>query len=232
MCSGFALAAAWLTTLLTFAVFAASSLGQAWVGQASCGCFGQVQVNPWSTLALDVSILLLLIVTRPPRSAFAWFFTPESQAGIHRTIVGGSLVAVLLASLAGVGVWWFGSTSAALAYLRGERVSASPSTLDYGVAEPGEKRPTELQLINRTDRDIRIIGGTSDCSCVTTDDLPLVIPARQAVPLTVRVKFPSGAGQFTRQASLYTDDPLQPWVNLRLSGRSMPAAIARTSAND
>jgi len=36
------------------------------VGQRSCGCFGVVPVNPWVPLTLDVAILAVLAVCRPP----------------------------------------------------------------------------------------------------------------------------------------------------------------------
>ncbi|NQT12329.1 MAG: hypothetical protein HQ582_06260 [Planctomycetes bacterium] len=37
-------------------------------GEASCGCFGKVPVNPWYTLSLDVALVGLLLVFPPARA--------------------------------------------------------------------------------------------------------------------------------------------------------------------
>lgn len=55
----------WLTSLITFTVFAGVSFYQGWVGQTSCGCFGRVSINPWYTFGADLLVLALLIVGRP-----------------------------------------------------------------------------------------------------------------------------------------------------------------------
>jgi hypothetical protein len=55
----------WLATLSLFSAFAFVALWKALSGQASCGCFGNVEVNPWYTTTLDVLIVLLLISLRP-----------------------------------------------------------------------------------------------------------------------------------------------------------------------
>ena len=43
----------WKVALALFIGFGAISLSKALAGQASCGCFGRVEVNPWCTLFLD-----------------------------------------------------------------------------------------------------------------------------------------------------------------------------------
>src|SRR5437879_907065 len=45
---------AWLTVLTAFVGFAAVSLYQGVIGQASCGCFGKLSVNPWYTFVFDI----------------------------------------------------------------------------------------------------------------------------------------------------------------------------------
>lgn len=63
---GFFKKAGWLLAVLAFTVFIADSLYKAFSGAASCGCFGQVEVNPWITVCLiDLPILIMLIVFRP-----------------------------------------------------------------------------------------------------------------------------------------------------------------------
>jgi len=48
-----------------FGLFTCISLYKAISGHATCGCFGRVQVNPWYTATLDVSIVLSLLRWRP-----------------------------------------------------------------------------------------------------------------------------------------------------------------------
>lgn len=58
--------AAWLLGTISYLGFIGVTLFKALTGQASCGCFGVVQVNPWITLWLvDVPIFLLLAFFRP-----------------------------------------------------------------------------------------------------------------------------------------------------------------------
>jgi hypothetical protein len=49
-----------------FSVFACYTLYEALAGKADCGCFGQVEVNPWFTFILDVSIVLALTFLGKP----------------------------------------------------------------------------------------------------------------------------------------------------------------------
>jgi hypothetical protein len=58
--------AAWLLAVLCFGLFIAVTLQKGLTGQASCGCFGRVKVNPWITLSvIDIPLFLGLVVFRP-----------------------------------------------------------------------------------------------------------------------------------------------------------------------
>ena len=46
--------------IAAFSLFILVTSYKALTGEASCGCFGQLQVNPWLTLALDLTILVAL----------------------------------------------------------------------------------------------------------------------------------------------------------------------------
>ncbi len=61
----------WALSLLCFGGFALISLYKGISGDASCGCFGRVPVNPWYTFGLDATAVLALVRWRPrglPRS--------------------------------------------------------------------------------------------------------------------------------------------------------------------
>lgn len=55
----------WAAAFGCFSVFACISLYKALSGEASCGCFGRVEVNPWYTFTLDVACVLALLRWRP-----------------------------------------------------------------------------------------------------------------------------------------------------------------------
>jgi hypothetical protein len=68
----------------------------------------------------------------------------------------------LLAVLVGVASTLYGSADAALAHLRGERISLYPRLVDVGTGDPGEQREATVEVVNRTDHAIRLIGATKD----------------------------------------------------------------------
>ena len=59
---------AWRAAVLCFGVFACVSAFKGVSGEASCGCFGRVSVNPWYTFALDLGLMGLLVAFPPARA--------------------------------------------------------------------------------------------------------------------------------------------------------------------
>jgi len=58
--------AGWLLGLIAYFGFIGVTLFKGLTGEASCGCFGMVKVNPWITLSVvDIPIFLLLAIFRP-----------------------------------------------------------------------------------------------------------------------------------------------------------------------
>ncbi|MCU0706634.1 MAG: hypothetical protein MUF18_21980 [Fimbriiglobus sp.] len=71
--------------------------------------------------------------------------------------------------------------------------------LDFGSGKPGELLTAKLTVTNYTTSPVRLIGGTSDCSCITTQDMPLLIPPRGNVSITVFLKVPAATvGELNR----------------------------------
>jgi hypothetical protein len=63
--SGLLPRAAWVAAVNCFFLFAIVAALKAFSGEASCGCFGRIEVSPWYTLGLDVGALAALLVFRP-----------------------------------------------------------------------------------------------------------------------------------------------------------------------
>ena len=196
----------WLSAMVTFTSFAIISGYLGVIGQASCGCLGVIEASPWAAFAVDVSALVLLIVGRPP-----WTGWTSCQAGLKWA--GG--FAALLAVMFGIGISVFGSTEAAIAELRGESLGVTPAVLDFGSGTPGVLLTTSVTVRNYTSRPVRLIGGTSDCSCITTQNMPVTIEPGESTTIGVKLKVPSAnAGQLTKRVELFTDCPNQRTLRL------------------
>jgi hypothetical protein len=70
-----------------FLAFLGVSLGKALAGEADCGCFGPLPVNPWITFGFDCAALAALLCSRPqergyesPRFCLALRITPALSA--------------------------------------------------------------------------------------------------------------------------------------------------------
>lgn len=214
--AGYRKVGAWLATLGTFSVFALASY-QSWaIGRPSCGCFGQIQVGPWYVLAFDLGVLLLLVLIRPDLTAVRKVLGLQRpwlvRAGVITAVAVGSWL-LLFGVLALLG---FGSLSAAVAYLKGEYFSLSPSPLSIPRGFPGDIRETTVEVTNRTGKPVRLIGGTSDCSCITTRDMPLTLGAGESKALKIVVRLPHLTGRSTRTVSLWTDTEDIPSVPVRV----------------
>lgn len=74
----------WAPALSCFALFAGVSLWKALSGEATCGCFGRVPVNPWYTFTLDTAVVVALLRWRPRGlSQFSWSENRTAPLGIR-----------------------------------------------------------------------------------------------------------------------------------------------------
>ena len=203
--------AAWLTAVVTFLAFAGLNLRAGLLGQASCGCFGSIELRPWSALGVDVAVLVILLVGRPHGI--------RSAVPVSALFLGGYGLAVLAWTVVAWSV--SGSTAAAMASLRGQPLAATSRAVDFGAAAAGTEAVGRVTLRNLTGQPIRVIGGTSDCSCTAIHDLPLLVPANDTQSLAVYFRLPNELGAVSRLIWLYTDDPAAPLVELILTARSV-----------
>ncbi len=206
----------WIAAVFTFALLAGISAHLGWIGEATCGCFGAIKASPWQAFTVDVTVLLLLVIGRPPIEALR----AELQRSIFLFGCFALGIGASFAGLSGVGIWFAGSPGAALAKLRGESITVHPGYVDFGIGQPGGKLEATVEVRNWTDRPVRIIGGTSDCSCVTTTGLPVIVQPRDSVsiPLWLKVR-QSQPGLFTREVELWTDCDSQQTVRCRVGCR-------------
>jgi hypothetical protein len=89
-------AARWVT-LGCFILFSIIALYRGLRGDASCGCFGPIQVSPWITLGLDLLVVTGLILWRPGESRSLSIRRIGATAALAVLILAGS-VGVYIAS--------------------------------------------------------------------------------------------------------------------------------------
>ena len=84
---------AWLLAVCTFGVFAVVTAARAAAGEASCGWFGTLEIDPRLTLGLDLVILAGLLSTGPGRAATnsRWRIGPATPC----PAVGGARISTL-----------------------------------------------------------------------------------------------------------------------------------------
>jgi hypothetical protein len=195
----------WLTALVFFSALLAVSVYSGLRGQRSCGCLGgRISMSPWYAALVDAAALAALVLWRPPdlnrRAAF-------TLAGLRPLLLAAGGAVALVTAMLGAAAWvGGGSLHAGLLRLRGEPIAIEPATLDLGDAPPGSTVKHPVQVINYADHTVRIVGGKSDCSCVTTPDLPLVLSPGESATISVWFRVPPGGGPAGGEYFLYTDD--------------------------
>lgn len=209
---------AWLAGISVFTLFSAINLYLATSGVPSCGCLGRVTVHPLLILVMDIAVVGLLLCCRPlaPQSSTQYssilFANGRSKGWLCLGL--GSLCFGILVLLSSVD----SPIASAIAALRGESATLEPECTHVGSAFAGEVRFFSVKVRNHSGSPLRIIGGTADCECDTTRDLPLIIPPGESRPIPVAVRLASKSGAFDIPFYLLTDSEFQPRVLGRITG--------------
>jgi len=226
---------AWLVSLLLFGMLSAASLYLALTGQASCGCFGQVKVNPWITFAIDTAAVATLLLFRPQANQ-TWsgtsdlFLVDNAKEKVEAQVLGilksifqtAALVAILLGILATGFLTLNNNPWYTLARLRGETLSVEPAVSLVGQGELGQTRLIPITLHNYSETSIRVIGGSVSCACMTLQDLPMTVPAGGTVTVNIEITFKGSPGRFSHSFRFFHDGPEQSTVG-RFTGTVRPA---------
>ncbi|MBI2823519.1 MAG: DUF1573 domain-containing protein [Planctomycetia bacterium] len=96
------------------------------------------------------------------------------------------------------------------------------TNLDVGEGIAGDNRDVAVVLTNVGRTPVTLVGATSSCGCISTDTLPLKVPARGLCQLSLHVGF-SGDKEFHHEIVYYTDRSSQPCVTLAVSGKIRPS---------
>jgi len=127
------------------------------------------------------------------------------------------------ALVAAWGFWQFGSGSAGLARLRCDRLLVDAYSKSFGSLEAGSVGTVEFNLLNTARRPVTVLGARSSCSCAAAGDLPMVVPSGGRRSITILVRGDRQAGRVSEQVSLFTDEPNQPKLVIRVEGTFLPS---------
>jgi uncharacterized protein (DUF58 family) len=116
-------------------------------------------------------------------------------------LAGTGLVFVLFAA----GTFVFGSPFAAISWLSGGRLRIEPARVDLGLCRGGERRDVQFTIHNAGVAPVTIVGGTTTCNCVTTEGLPVTIPAGGSREVHARVYVVGTGPKFQQAITFYGD---------------------------
>jgi len=144
------------------------------------------------------------------------------QSFLIRCVLGAT---VLIALFCLWGYAEFGSLAGAAAYLRGERLMITPAVFDLGELREGEKRELFLEATNLGSAPARIVGSSSNCSCIVPEELPMTVPAGTSRKIKVLVTgaFVDGTAVFSQDVVFFTDVHAQPICRITIIGKNVDA---------
>lgn len=203
--------ATWLLSLLTFSIFSIASFYSGWNGNANCGCFGDVVINPWFVFILDLLIIILLVVWRPQK----WREVEGVKFSMIHFVTGIAVSSLIIATILFI---YFEDFDKATAWFRGESLVFSPRVIDFGSAKQNQTLKLAVSVTNGTDGYVRIIGGTSNCSCSIVEDLPVIMKPGESVSFQVSYHTGRSRGLVHRQIKVLSDHLHQRAIPLEIIG--------------
>jgi uncharacterized protein (DUF58 family) len=115
-------------------------------------------------------------------------------------------VILVLSTLIAVLALRFGSLSAAVAYMSGERLLVTPQTLELEALREDERREVRFELTNLSDRVARIQGASTSCGCILVKQaFPFDLAPGECRPLTLTVHSAGNTDELHHSLTLYSD---------------------------
>ena len=94
------------------------------------------------------------------------------------------------------------------------------SSIRLGIGLPGSVLDANAIIRNISNHPIRLVGGTSDCSCTSIRDLPVSIGPGESASVGIQMNvLPAESGRLSRTVTLRTDDPAQPVLRFAIGCR-------------
>lgn len=154
----------------------------------------------------------------------AWIDRP-----LPRRLIPLMISLTILCVLATHGIIRYGSFSAALSRVNGQRILVDPPLQAFGDVVEGRTVSANFILRNEAFQRITIQGAKVSCGCAVVSDLPCVIEPGGSRSIGLSVVPPKDNDQFAGTVSLYTDDRGTPVIALGYQGRVVKSVVAGPS---
>jgi hypothetical protein len=130
------------------------------------------------------------------------------RSGMLRFVIQVAAIALLLGSaLIGFVRWRTGSMGRVWPYLAGQRLLIEPTHLDVGAVEKASVLERELRVLNLGWKPFRLLGSQSSCGCISLDEFPIVVPAREGCTLKLEIGTSDTSGPFRHTIKFFSDTP-------------------------
>ncbi|GHT23051.1 hypothetical protein FACS189419_06470 [Planctomycetales bacterium] len=207
----------WLATTALFLLFALVSFYKAISGEASCGCFGNVTVNPWFTTVFDLLIIGLLSVFHPLNMSFQM---KEAVSEIAAVLKPQKLYLP-------AAVWLLVAVPVSLAMLENDKMFRFlASTTHHRITKPRPARAGgllcenivwnfgsrdsdgtnrishEFILLNESKEPVTIKNVQSACGCMVAKDYDEKLQPGKSTKIRVEVQLPSMPGPFNKNLAV------------------------------
>jgi hypothetical protein len=139
---------------------------------------------------------------------------------------------VVFALVAAWGYLQFGSVPAAMARLRGDQLLVDAYSKSFGPLEAEQSGTVVFNLLNTARRPVTVLGARSSCTCAAAGDLPIVVPSGERRSIRIVVKRDRRPGGVSEEVRLFTDEPSQPELVLRVEGTFLPSGGAPLASKE
>jgi len=201
-----------------FASVSCVSAWEAYHDRQTCSCFGTLEISPRYTFALDLIILTITTIVYKNLSLL-----PTQRRTISRSVLFrvGIYVAGMISVVVAIGVSGLVSYSELVNAMNGEVLEVRPHVSRLGESYSGDVVVANLEIVNKSDSPITLLGGSASCGCLLTRDLPAVVGPRASVTIQIFSRASTTPGKYSYRFALFTNHPAQPRIDGGLVGLSI-----------
>jgi len=183
-----------LITIGTFLLFFLITVRLVWLSADSCGCFGKLQVDPRITLALDFFVILALCFAKVPTPTK---FPTRFQ---YRMFTVGVFLTFLPLVL-------MGRPNPPVITEHPFIAQEEPKMEhDFDYVEPLSVHRFAFEIVNPTDRALRILSVETECDCLIAPKPPEFVQANDKQVLPMEFHVPRERQFYTKKITVTTDD--------------------------
>ena len=205
---------AWTAALVLFGGLAGVSGWEAAAGEASCGCFGNIHVSPWITLALDAGAIVALLLTRPARANIS--ATRGRLVGVPLAgVLAGAVLLIYLLTRPAVGL----SPAGQIATNPASTAAAGTLLADLGYVTPKSTHPLHFVLVNPSNRAMAITRIEKECGCTQLPATLPAVPPHGQLPIDGTFAAPDLHAPYAKRIVLFTDSKETPTLVLQVRAR-------------